>query len=99
MIELKEHLFRWNEYLMQHKPTSSDFTPTHEKPLVCHLHGCYEIPASLVLTEDVSEAQKEKAQKYPDRYFADLYIQVYWQDCREFAAELRTRWEAFNGGT
>ena len=29
----------------------------------------------------------------------ELHIQVYWQDCREFAAELRTRWEAFNRGT
>ena len=58
---------------------------------------------------DVPEAQKEKAQKYLDHYFAELHIQVYWQDCREFAAELRTRWEraekeriemeAFNGGT
>ena len=45
---------------------------------------------------NVSEAQKEKAQKYLDRYFAELNIQVYWQDCREFATELRTRWEAFN---
>jgi hypothetical protein len=45
---------------------------------------------------DVSEDRKEKAQEYLDRYFADLNIHVYWQDCREFAAELRTRWEAFN---
>jgi hypothetical protein len=42
---------------------------------------------------DVSETQKEKAQKYLDSYFSELHIQVYWQDCREFAAELRTRWE------
>ena len=41
------------------------------------------------------ETQKEKVQKYLDRYFAELHIQVYWQDCREFAAELRTRWVAF----
>ncbi len=140
----------------------------HEKPLVFHLHGCYKIPESLVLTEDdyldffaansmeqkllppriqeaftdssllflgysiadwdfrvlfrilaeyleksisrthlsvqlvpgnVSEAQKEKVQEYLDRYFAKLNIQVYWQDCHEFAVELRTRWEAFNRGT
>jgi hypothetical protein len=47
---------------------------------------------------NVSEAQKEKAQKYLDRYFGELDIHVYWQDCREFAAELKTRWEAFNRG-
>jgi hypothetical protein len=169
---------RWNKRIMQSKPMSSDFDPTPEKPLVYHLHGFYEVPESLVLTEydyldflaaissnkkllppriqkaftdssllflgyriadwdfhvlfrilaayleistrrkhlsvqlvpgGVSETQKEKAQKYLDRYFEDLHIKVYWQDCREFAAELRTRWEraekekaekeAFKGGT
>ena len=163
-----QEICRWNKYLKQCKRTSSDFVPTPEKPLVFHLHGFYEIPESLVLTEDdyldflvaismeqnllppriqeaftdssllflgyriadwdfhvlfrilagylersisrkhlsvqlvpgnVSETQKEKAQKYLDRYFEELDIQVYWQDCREFAAELRTRWEAFNRGT
>jgi hypothetical protein len=48
---------------------------------------------------NVSETQKEKAQEYLDSYFAELHIQVYWHDCREFAAELKTRWEAFNRGT
>jgi len=52
-----------------------------------------------LVPEDVSEAQKEKAQKYLDHYFAKLDIHVYWQDCREFAKELRTRWEDFNRGT
>jgi len=45
---------------------------------------------------DLPEPQKERAQEYLDRYFADLNIHVYWQDCSEFAKELRTRWEAFN---
>ncbi len=150
------------------KRTSSDFDPTPEKPLVYHLHGFYEIPESLVLTEDdyldflaaisrnkkllppriqqafsdssllflgyriadwdfhvlfrilaeyleksisrkhysvqlvpedLPETQKEKAQEYLDHYFGELDIHVYWQDCREFAKELRTRWEAFNRGT
>ncbi len=161
-----QEICRWNEYIIKRKPTSSDFDPTPEKPLVYHLHGCYKIPESLVLTEDdyldflvavskvenllppriqeafggtsllllgykvtdwdfrvlcrildeyigrsmmgrkhisvqlvpgnVSETQEEKAQKYLDRYFEDLHIQVYWHNCCEFAAELRTRWEAFN---
>ncbi len=163
-----QEICRWNECLMQRKPTSSDFTPTPEKPLVCHLHGCYETPESLVLTEDdyldflvaisseqnllppriqeaftgtsllllgyritdwdfrvlsrilagylrrslgrkhisvqlvpgnVSDNQREKVQKYLDRYFENLRIQVYWHDCYEFAAELKTRWEAFNRAT
>ena len=163
-----QEICRWNNCIKQSKQTSSDFVPTPENPLVYHLHGFYEIPESLVLTEDdyldflvaiskdqnllppriqeaftntsllflgyriadwdfrvlfrilseyldrsltrkhisvqlvpgnVSETQKEKAQKYLDCYFAELQIQVYWQDCREFAAELKTRWEAFNRGT
>ncbi len=172
----------WHEELKPLNTMPSDYVPTPEKPLVYHLHGVYEKPKSLVLTEDdyldflvaiskdenqiplriqeaftdtsllflgykiadwdvkvlfrilagylkrrrrkhlsvqlvpgdVSETQKEKAQKYLDSYFSELHIQVYWQDCREFAAELRTRWEraekerleeeraeteAFNGGT
>ncbi|AKJ37257.1 SIR2 family protein [Methanosarcina barkeri] len=47
---------------------------------------------------DVSEAQIEKAQEYLDHYFGKLDIHVYWQDCCEFAKELRTRWEDFNSG-
>ena len=149
----------WNEDLMHLKPTLSGLDPTPEKPLVYHLLGCYEIPDSLVLTEDdylellaaisreqdllppriqeafatsllflgyriadwdirvlfqilkgylkkrgrkhisvqlvpgdISEAHKEKALEYLDDYFDELHIQVYWQDCREFAKELRTRW-------
>ncbi len=163
-----QEICRWNEYLIQRKPTPLDFDPTPEKPLVYHLHGCYKIPESLVLTEDdyldflaaiskdqnllplriqeaftgssllligykvtdwdfrvlcrildeyleismgrkhisvqlvpgnVSETHEEKAQKYLDRYFEDLHIQVYWHDCHEFSAELKTRWETFNRDT
>ncbi len=163
-----QEICRWNKCLIQCKPTSSDVVPTPEKPLVYHLHGCYEIPESLVLTEDdyldflvaismeqnllppriqeaftgtsllllgyritdwdfrvlfrildgylgrsigrkhisvqlvpgnVQDTQKEKVQKYLDRYFENLRIQVYWHDCREFATELKTRWEAFNHST
>jgi hypothetical protein len=163
-----QNICLWNEKLKQLKPIPSDYFPTPEKPLVFHIHGIYEIPKSLVLTEydyldflaaiskkpnpfppcirdaftdssllflgyriadwdfhvlfrilaeflkryqrqhysvqlvpgvDVPETQKEKAQKYLDQYFYKLDIHVYWQDCREFAEELRTRWEAFNRGT
>lgn len=159
---------RWNSCIMKHKQTLSDFDPTSEKPLVFHLHGIYQVPDSLVLTEDdyldflvaisrdlnllpprIQEAftdtsllflgyriadwdfrvffrilaeyleissrkkhysvqlvpgngctaQKEKAQEYLDTYFRKLDIHVYWHNCREFAGELRARWEAFNRGT
>ena len=46
-----------------------------------------------LVPSNVSEAQKKEAQEYLDKYFEGLHIQVYWQDCREFAAELKTRWE------
>jgi hypothetical protein len=159
---------RWNKYLKRSERKSSDFFPIPEEPLVFHLHGSYEVPESLVLTEydyldflaaissnkkllppriqkaftdssllflgysiadwdfhvlfrilagyleistsrkhysvqlvpgNVLETRKEKAQEYLDQYFDELDIHVYWQDCREFAKELRTRWEAFNRGT
>lgn len=48
--------------------------------------------------DKASEAQKEKVQEYLNKYFGKLDIQVYWGKCREFAAELRKRWEAFNRG-
>jgi hypothetical protein len=162
-----QEICRWNNRIKKSRRRSSDFDPTPEKPLVFHLHGTYEIPESLVLTEDdyldflaaissnkkllpasiqeaftgssllflgyrtadwdfrvlyrilaeyleestrrkhysvqlmpgdVSETQIEKAQNYLYRYFEEFDIQVYWQDCREFTRELRTRWEAFNRG-
>ena len=53
----------------------------------------------LVPGEDrLSESEKEKAREYLDRYFGELKIRVYWGTCREFAKELRKRWEAFGGG-
>lgn len=160
-----QEICQW--YIKQSKQTSSeDYVPTKEHPILYHLHGSYEIPESLVLTEedyleflvavskkqdliipriqeaftdtsllilgykigdwdfrvlfriltdyskrrtrkslsvqlvpmDVPDAQKEKAQEYLDCYFDKLDIQVYWQDCRQFAIELRERWEAFNRG-
>ncbi len=164
-----QEICRWNKCLTQCKPTSSEFDPNPEKPLVYHLYGFYKVPESLVITKndyrnffaaisredqnllppriqeaftrtsllflgykiadwdfkvlfrllygyleksiskthlsvqlvpgDVSEAKKEKAQAYLDHYFSELNIQVYWQDCREFAEELRKRWDVFNRGT
>ena len=47
-----QEICRWNKCLKRCKLTSPDFDPTPEKPLVFHLHGIYEKPESLVLTED-----------------------------------------------
>jgi hypothetical protein len=48
--------------------------------------------------DEVSDKQKKEAQDYFDQYFDKLNIRMYWGTCREFAAELRRQWEAFNRG-
>lgn len=74
---------------------------------------CTPIPGSGAYSEKipVSSITNELAKKYDypmessddlrwaDQFMAAIDIQVNWQDCREFAAELRTRWETFNGCT
>ncbi len=52
------------------------------------------IPASSQIT---SEWEKKNDYQIED-YFYELYIQAYWQDCHEFATELKTQREAFNSG-
>ena len=46
----------------------------------------------------VSEEEKKRARRFFNHYFGSQNIHVYWGECREFAAELRTRWEALNNG-
>ena len=41
--------------------------------------------------------QKQKAQEYLHRYFGDLKIRVYWGTCQDFAQELKSRWEEYDG--
>lgn len=41
---------------------------------------------------------KEAATRYLNRYFEKLNVQMYWGTCREFAAEVRRRWQEFNHG-
>lgn len=52
----------------------------------------------LPLDDNVSEAEKERVQRYFDRYFSKLDIHVYWGTCEKFIAKLKTRWEAFKSG-
>jgi hypothetical protein len=48
------------------------------------------------LREGHSEAQREKAQAYLQRYFGDLKIQVYWGTATSFAKELKDRWQQYS---
>ncbi|MDN3515430.1 MAG: SIR2 family protein [Candidatus Brocadia sp.] len=45
--------------------------------------------------ETDTENHKKKAQDYLDHYFGELRIRVYWGTADQFAAELKSRWEAF----
>ena len=46
----------------------------------------------------ITDDQKRKIQRYLNRYYEHLQIQVYWKTCRQFVAELSERWEAYAGG-
>ena len=50
----KQELCRWNALLQRSQPSILDtgYDPTPANPLVYHLHGHYQTPESLVLTED-----------------------------------------------
>lgn len=50
----KRELCRWNGFVeMEEKSVfASGYSPTSANPLVYHLHGHYDLPQSLVLTED-----------------------------------------------
>lgn len=50
----KRELCRWNRFVEMEETSvfASGYSPTSANPLVYHLHGHYELPQSLVLTED-----------------------------------------------
>jgi hypothetical protein len=50
----RRELCHWNELVSLKEPSvlDSGFPPTPANPLVYHLHGHYEVPESMVLTED-----------------------------------------------
>jgi Integrase core domain/SIR2-like domain len=52
----KQEYCRWNDHIKRQPPSilksRPSFEPTVANPLVFHLHGCYQVPESLVLTED-----------------------------------------------
>lgn len=61
--------------------------------------GRIRITVQLVPEPDQSRAiTREQVQKYLEDYFAKDDIVVYWGKARDFARELRERWEEFNGG-
>ena len=50
----KRELCRWNRFVEMEETSvfQAGYTPTAANPLVYHLHGHYDLPQSLVLTED-----------------------------------------------
>jgi len=52
------------------------------------------LPTGAAVTDDESE----RARTFFDHYFRNRNIHVYWGTCREFAADLRARWEALDSG-
>jgi hypothetical protein len=50
----KRELCRWNGFVEMNETSvfASGYSPTPANPLVYHLHGHYDLPQSLVLTED-----------------------------------------------
>jgi hypothetical protein len=50
----KRELCRWNRFVEMEESSvfGSGYVPTSANPLVFHLHGHYDLPQSLVLTED-----------------------------------------------
>jgi hypothetical protein len=51
------------------------------------------------LPPDLTNVEKERAQGYLNKYFDQLQqirVSIYWGDVRDFAQELRQRWERFN---
>ncbi|MGR9044612.1 MAG: SIR2 family NAD-dependent protein deacylase, partial [Gammaproteobacteria bacterium] len=57
------------------------------------------VSVQIITVGDVSsEADKENAQKYLDHYFEKHEIRMYWGTCKDFARELRERWQAFDHG-
>jgi hypothetical protein len=51
------------------------------------------------LDTGASLEQKEKAQRYLDKYFKNIDTRIYWGTCEEFVTDLRQRWEDFNRAT
>lgn len=46
----------------------------------------------------LTEQERERAQRYLDQYFDQIQkikVHIYWGDVRQFARELRERWEDF----
>jgi hypothetical protein len=59
---------------------------------------CRKHQSVQIVTGSIYETQKERTLKYLDRYFARFHIHIDRDDCREYATEFKTQWEAFNRG-
>ena len=53
--------------------------------------------ASIAVLKPPGDDELARRQRdYLDRYYANMNLKVYWGTAREFAAELRERWERFS---
>jgi hypothetical protein len=68
------------------------------RSLVSYLPGLGLAHVSVQIAPGKEEVQKRKVEEYLTRYYGTLNIRVYWGDCREFATELRQRWDDFKNG-
>jgi hypothetical protein len=48
--------------------------------------------------DDATEEERRAAKEYWEEYFAELKVRVYWGTARQFARELRSRWQQASDG-
>jgi hypothetical protein len=50
------------------------------------------------MPDDATDAERRRMRNYQDKYFGTKGMQVYWGTAREFAADLRKRWQEYKDG-
>jgi len=50
------------------------------------------------LPEDATPEDRQAAKRYWEEYFARLDVRVYWGTARQFARELRSKWQQDSDG-
>jgi hypothetical protein len=68
-------------------------TPT--EPSLRRISVTVQLPP---VPNDAPDSTQQQVQKYLDEYFNRIDMRVYWGTAKEFAAELRQRWEEFSNG-
>ena len=64
--------------------------------MVSSMEGCLRrISVAVQLPAENSKEKHQEAQEYLNKYFGNMKVYVYWGTAKEFAVELRDRWEKF----